>query len=839
MKIEDFLRNHFESRLVESDTLIIYDPLGLYREIVLDLNSDQCTVVDGSKSTIVGREAAMSAWQLLSVDKSGHARLVVYLPLPAPRTDAQKQNDPYVIFGFNGGIFPRGDMEEYQALCRQACPDQVTKVDALFADGIPDFATINNVIAGTATWPKLKTMLGVESAKETLCCFLVPTSECRNALDADMSWQAEMRKFLQANLGMSLKTKSVKSVTMAEEIWRFLLFSEFVFDLPESLPESLMQVPRAEGGTETLVYSVCDSLRGTDTTQLAYMERADRVAEDLKLFERAAHLSDLGERDTFAFEERLYLGLFSKAAMANDLELAGRISTQRKQSIWVKQNGDRQQLWTIADRALQVTIKANDLEPMLKGSAENAASLFDFYCTHFRVLDSLHRAFEHAVVDVFGELDCLDELVSIARQTYRKLVESLQSYFLQSVECEGWPISGKLRQTAVFNAHLIPSREQGHRVALFMVDALRYELAAELEKELSERFVTNLTPVCAQLPTVTSVGMAAILPGSENDLSLTVVDGKLIPHIGNHVVTDPESRLSVVKEYYGDKCMMVDLDVLINKKKLSVPKTIDLLMVKTTDIDSIAETKPVEASRFMPRLLKKIMAGVRKVESLGYDVAVLVTDHGFILWDEFYQGDKVGKPDGDWVWSKDRALLGKGSPTADVLVLDTAAVGIPTDAVHYAVPRSLGTFTSGKSYSHSGLSLQECVVPFLSVTLTGGSPTEVSEKPELTLTYKGQQSGSITTRRPMLELALHQMGLFEESMEFALEAFDGKTLVGETAVGQYVNDATGLITMQPGQAIKVPLKMEDDFEGSFIVRASDPETGVVYASVNLQTNYVG
>jgi len=839
MRIENFLHKHFTARLVDSETLVVYDPLGLYREIIAAMNSAHCTVVDGSDSTITGREAAMSTWLSLSTDKTGDARLVIYLPLPVPRTDAQKQNDPYAIFGLSGGTFPKGDMEEYQALCRQACPDQVSRIDALFADGIPDFATINNVMSGTATWPKLKTLLGVESAKETLCIFLVPTQDCKVILDADTSWQTEMRQFLQVNLGLSLKTKSMKPGTIAEEIWRFMLFSEFVFDLPESLPESLLQVPRAEGGSETLVYSVCDSLRGTDKTQLAYMKAADRVAEELKLFERAAHLTDLGERDTFAFEERLYLEIFSNAALADDLELAERISLQRKQSIWVKQNGDRQQLWTIANRALQVITTASDLEPMLKDSAKTTASLFDFYCMRFRMLDSQHRAFEHAVADAFGELDCLGELVPAARQTYRKLVESLHARFIQSVEFEGWPISGKLRQTALFNAHITPSREQGHRVALFMVDALRYELAAELEKQLAERFTTTLTPVCAQLPTVTAVGMAAVLPGAENDLTLSLEEGKLIPRIGNCTVINPTDRLGILQTYYGDKCMMVDLDELVSKQKLSVPKTIDLLMVKTTDIDSIAETKPIEAFRLIPRLLTKIMAGIRKVDSLDYDIAVIVADHGFILWDDVSQGDKVPPPAGDWTWKKDRALLGKGSTSSGVLVFDTASVGIPTDAVHYAVPRSMGTFTSGKSYSHSGLSLQECVVPLLTVKLAGGRAPGISEKPELTLTYKGQQSGSITTRRPMLELALHQTGLFKESMDFALEAFNEKTLVGETAVGQYVNEATGLITMQPGQAVKVPLKMDEDYEGSFIVRASDPETGVVYASVKLQTNYVG
>lgn len=82
-----------------------------------------------------------------------------------------------------------------------------------------------------------------------------------------------------------------------------------------------------------------------------------------------------------------------------------------------------------------------------------------------------------------------------------------------------------------------------------MVDALRYELAAELEKELAERFTTSLTPACAQLPTVTVVGMASVLPGAENSLTLNTEAGKLIPRIGNRAITGPSDRLGVLQEH--------------------------------------------------------------------------------------------------------------------------------------------------------------------------------------------------------------------------------------------------------------------------------------------------
>jgi hypothetical protein len=48
-------------------------------------------------------------------------------------------------------------------------------------------------------------------------------------------WMAEAREFLRATLGMDVKTRAKSWGGLAPELWRYLLFSEFVFDLPVEL----------------------------------------------------------------------------------------------------------------------------------------------------------------------------------------------------------------------------------------------------------------------------------------------------------------------------------------------------------------------------------------------------------------------------------------------------------------------------------------------------------------------------------------------------------------------------------------------------------------------------
>ena len=132
MKIQEYIKAHLKNRLDKHKSLVIYDPDGLYKGIVEGLACGATTVIDGSKSTILGREDAMDAWCRLGKADDADLRLVVYLPDKKPSNEKERQKNPYQIFALGGGEFPEGDGEAYQALCRQAAPDLAPKVDKLF-----------------------------------------------------------------------------------------------------------------------------------------------------------------------------------------------------------------------------------------------------------------------------------------------------------------------------------------------------------------------------------------------------------------------------------------------------------------------------------------------------------------------------------------------------------------------------------------------------------------------------------------------------------------------------------------------------------------------------------
>jgi len=67
----------------------------------------------------------------------------------------------------------------------------------------------------------------------------------------------------------------------------------------------------------------------------------------------------------------------------------------------------------------------------------------------------------------------------------------------------------------------------GKKVAYVLVDALRYEMAADLVEGLGREFSFVLSPILGQLPSITPIGMASLMPNAENGLSLEKSAGKL------------------------------------------------------------------------------------------------------------------------------------------------------------------------------------------------------------------------------------------------------------------------------------------------------------------------
>ena len=838
MTIRDFIRNQvFTRRAQEHGCLVIYDPGRRYRDIALSMESATCRTIDVSGSLIEARDLASASLNELA--QGVIHQLVIWIPANRPEDSEAQMKDPFSLFAEIGATFPVGDGDEFAEICRRARPDHVPEINRLFKDGEPTFEMIDALEEG-GSWPKLKTLLSVGSTKEILLSLLSPSPQQAEALKNDATWSTEAREFIQRSLGHKVRTKGQTQKSLSEEMWRLLLLSEFIFDSAGEIPEGLETVPRAGDEAQSLVFDVCESLRRHDDHKDSYMMVAQEIEDELGLVEKSRVMKNLGIRDTFSCEERFFLSKLVDLACQGEIETAREIWQSRHRSIWLTRQ-DRMAEWSLAARALELLDTANRLSTPKFPSLE---SIVHGYASTWRELDRCHREMEQAVNQIQEDHDGLDRLLKMARKAYFRSVELLQAEFVRLVQAEGWPASNGqiLWNRQLFSKVVAPLLESGAKVAYFLVDSLRYELGVEIEKQLSDKLKVALVPVCAQLPTYTEVGMASLMPDAESGLSIVQQGDKFVTTLGGAVATAPATRFAYLQARKGDQCADIDLEELIRKKKPKIPDKTKLLVVRTRDIDTIAHGSPHQVLDIIPALVRQIIRGLAKVAELEFDTAVIATDHGFVLIHEQEAGNLAPKPPGNWLIEKPRCLLGSGEADTQNIVFDAKDVGIPGEVKNYAVPKALVPYSRGQVYYHEGLSLQECVLPCLTIHLqSSGQSKKKSQAPPITLTYRQGKSDKITSRRPVVDLAWPDADLFSEESEreVAIEAVDSSgSIVGVAGTGQAVNPATGCVRIKPGSAVSVGLKMNDDFSGNFKIRVLDPATNATLTDLNLKTAYL-
>lgn len=835
MKIKAFIQNQvILPRLKERSVLVVYDPTKRYRKLCLELAGDKRKVIDAGESSIESREQALATLQAMG-EPNSPIELLVYVPAAAAVDDQAKQIDPFAIYGVCGSVFPDGDGDEYQSICLKAKAQYATEIRRIFAENPNPSFDVIDAVGGGSGWPHLQAALQGESARDLLFLLLAATDAHKEALKANDAWVAEAKDLFKSCLGLKLMTRGKTWSAVADELWRFVLFSEFVFDLPEELPAALANVPRAGSESKPIVEDVCDRLRNDQRTQTTYIERAEQIERDLKLPDACKDIRDLGVRDTFSFEERTFFRQAAEALEREDLDRVREI--MKRSSIWAGR-GEIQQQWFVLKAAADLIESCGDAERNLAERGRTQESLIEYYLASLRDVDRRQREFERAASDCVEAQAMLHDAIARARKFYRSLIEKVQGLFVKHLESSGWPPAGMLANAEVFDRLVAPKlQESGRRVAYILVDALRYELGVVLENLLREDSKVEMQAAFAQLPSITLVGMASLLPSAAQKLRFKKKDNEFILTYDDKPLTDVTKRMEVLRERYGERFAETTLKSFI-KPSFKFADTVDLLVIRTASIDAQLESAPETTLAIIADTLKRIRVAIHKLRDNGFADAIIVTDHGFFLNAHAEAGDIGAKPAGTWIGLHDRCLLGAGKADSRNYVLPAEQLGIRGDFAQVAGPRGMVAYCAGELYFHGGASLQEALVPVITVEL-GAARTKEKTQVTVAMTYR-RGAKKITTRMPVVDVTASSSDMFlvGSEIQILLEAHDKQgNVVGEARTGESVNPATGTLTLRVGESAQIPLRMSLEFQGKFTVKALDPTTLASHATLELETDY--
>jgi len=813
MDIQGYIIDHWLGKMsAEHPVLMVYDKEGIYYDLLPILKEKGVKVIDTTQGHLHARLSAQRYWcKDLSLNKN--ARMVIYRKRSMPNNNRQWVEEPYAAFMKGGSIFPQGSQDRFENLCRSFLPAKQKELDQLFETGIPSYSLVNALLDGAA-YPELEQLTGGKSVAE-VTVGLLSLETCE-----DMKWQKEWKAFSEAQYP-GLNTSGSTLQELQSKLWSYLLFSEFVFDLPETLPDHLKSVNIAPVEMKDKVYLVCDQLRNRIDLREKYVIAANKVTEQLGLVNAFVKAKHLGERVTFSFENSVEYDRFITSLKEGKQEEARGMLEKNKKDVWFQEDAQVAAYWRLAEQVIRL------IDCINRGVKSDGTlkELVDWYANSGCEADGAFRKYH---TDRLGamSLPCQEkELTDILNTQYRDFTERAVKVYQESI--------AQLKDEKDLKNQgcpelVYPALKEGKRVVLVTVDAFRYEMGKTFAQRIERSFRDRVTfvPKVSYLPSITRFGMANHLA----DIVLCQQDGKLEPMIEQNVVSTTTDRINYLKTQTQVDVQDIRLDEF---DSTAVEDSTRLLVVRSLAIDSAGEKDKQNGLATMEREMIRLAKMLDDCKRLKFDLAILVADHGFMLQPCFRKGDLIEKPAGsDILLTESRVLAGSINDSEYTLTFVPSELGANVNVMKLSYAKNFTVFTNGEVYFHEGLSLQENVVPMITVRLQEEKKQQAFH---VELFYKGKTEGTVYNRRPLIDINTAFSDLFADDVNIKL------IIAGETGAvigkpeGKFYNEVTELVDIPSGAtSIRQPISIEDDYHGNSItITALHPETNATLSTLKL------
>lgn len=651
----------------------------------------------------------------------------VLVHLPGLNKESVKSTPVYELYKA-GTVFEKS----LATLVREAAVGVATpeEVETFARDASFSLEAADAWLAGLAEQPRDKLGMLVQSFGAEEVVLGVVTGDRRLAEHLQTGGE-RLLEVLQKQIGLSaawrdarLGAAALTPAALSSLVGSWLMAVEFVHDLREPPVTPELGPLTKLGPFATTCRELVRRFRERDPDQ--YEQMANELQDWLKEERTSHHARALGSIDTFRFEEATMRAATIDALCQGDWQTAATFAADRttEQCFWVRRLPALQRTWQILrlaaelGRTLAATAHALDRCASLEEATER-------YAERLAPVDELHRSFEqraHALIaSDLEDYDRLLEVRAAVRGAYRAWANATNRAFFSLCERLGPLPDRSLRQRSVYEQVVQPLLDRGGRVAFVLVDALRFEMARALAKELKTlKYQTDLKPRLAELPTITAVGMNALAPVERNGRLRPVFKNGSLAGFGTQefAVCDPRQRVRAM----SDRSLTapaedIELEEFQNLSLTQLRRRLtgkpDLVVVRSRELDTAGE-HGLHLGTF-DQTLALLKSALSLLSQAGVDRFVVSSDHGFLLQDGSVENVPFGAS--KRVPERRHALLPEPSGMPGVLEVRLSALEYEVDQDQYLVFRPDTAVWQTKDkvapFVHGGNSLQERVIPVL------------------------------------------------------------------------------------------------------------------------------
>lgn len=376
-----------------------------------------------------------------------------------------------------------------------------------------------------------------------------------------------------------------------------------------------------------------------------YAQVAASLEDSLAEEREQRRAEELGRVDTFRFEEEQLLQGALQELGSRAWTTALRWANERLDggSFWLRRDVSRRNAWLLVRGLAQLGLAIQECK-LEMGRAVDLGDAARLYAEGGAVVDRRHRHLEQQAEALLyrgvPHYPLLRSLLNAARSLYRDWSDQQARAFTKLCEQHGALPAAEYQQRRIFEDVVLPSLDDKEKTALFLVDALRFEMAQELLELLGKAGGARikLDVRLAELPSVTEVGMNVLAPVLEDQVLRPAFDKKARRFDGfktsSYRVRSPKDREKAIRHRAGgDACPWKELEEVLGSEaaslKASVMRADRLMVVHSIEIDAAGE-KGAGLSVF-EGTLRKIERALTMLHEAGIRRFVLTSDHGFLL----------------------------------------------------------------------------------------------------------------------------------------------------------------------------------------------------------------
>ena len=438
---------------------------------------------------------------------------------------------------------------------------------------------------------------------------------------------------------------------------------------------------------------------------------------------------DLAKRDISELIELDYFRLIDQKIISDLVRaVAARTLASGDVALWVRQR--RQGHWYREFRHLYEAIgfAAQFLHVLaeVKLEMDSLAGGIDRYCRAWYRLDQLYRKFT-CHVRMSGQASLMESLTEQIENLYSnnyllKLGNRFQAFVDTATKWDALPVR---KQRDFFEYWVRPFLRKDNKICVIISDAMRYEIGEELLTLIrqEDRYSAEIEPVLSMLPSYTQLGMAALLPNkalaiADNETGTVLVDGQSSQGTANRT-----KILQAALNGSGQAIAAEDFMAMNRDESRELLKANPVLYIYHNRIDHTGDRIHSEGQAFeaAEQTLDDLLKLVKKLTAANANNLLITADHGFIYQHrEIAESDFLGvEPEGEVVLYRDRRfIVGKKlQPLPGLHSFKAEQLGLCGD-VEVQIPTSINRLRlrgSGSRFVHGGASLQEVVIPVISV----------------------------------------------------------------------------------------------------------------------------